>query len=168
METLAPRPRSAVPVVRFAVLLVLAALLVVTVIVAVETAAVVVFPVFPLLKLGLAAVPWWYLPSRFIHTRTLGPIVPVPAGRNAHQAARNLAPVGHDPTAPMVVRAVPRPARAVPVPAVHEEDLLLIFRHNLYARADFDQNGCGFEADCRYADLDLKVHLRSAGSGKGD
>jgi hypothetical protein len=74
----------------------------------------------------------------------------------------------HDPTAPVVLRAVPHPAPAVPVPTVYEEDLLLVFGHNLYAGADFDQHGCGFEPDCRYADLHLKVHLRGAGSGQGD
>jgi hypothetical protein len=68
----------------------------------------------------------------------------------------------------MVSRPVPRAARAVPVPAVYKEDLLLVFRHNLYAGADFDQRGCSFEADCRYADLHLKVHLRGAVSGQGD
>jgi len=136
-------------------------------VVAIRTAAVVVFRVFSPLELGLAPVPS-HLPSRFVHARTLGVIVPVSAGGNAQQASRNLSPTSYDPSAPMVARAVPRPARTVPVPAVHEEDLLLIFRHDLYAWADFDQNGCIFEADCRHADLHLKVYLRSAGSGKSD
>ena len=124
------------------------------------------FGVFSPLELGLAMVTS-HVPSRFVHARTLGVIVPVSARGNAHQAARDLSPAGHDPAAAVVARAVPRSPRAVPVPAVHEEDLLLIFRHDLYAGADFDQRGCGFEADCRYADLHLKVHLRGAGSGKG-
>jgi hypothetical protein len=143
-----------VPVVRFAVFPVLLPVLLVLAVVAIEMAAIVVFRVFSPLELGLAMVPS-HLPSRFVHTRTLGPIVPVPAGRNVHQAPWDLAPVNHGPTAPVVSRAVPRPARAVPVPAVYEEDLLVVFRHNLYTGADFDQSGCGFESDCRYADLDL-------------
>jgi hypothetical protein len=68
----------------------------------------------------------------------------------------------------MVSRVVPHPARAVPVPAVYEEDLLVVFRHNLHTWADFDQGGRGFKTDCWYADLHLKVHLRCTGSGKGD
>jgi len=155
-----------VPVVRFAVFPVLfPVFLVITV--AVGAAAIVVFRVFSSLDLGLAMVPS-HLPSRLVHARTLGVIVPVSAGGNAHQAAWDLSPVNHDPAAAVVARAVPRSARAVPVPAVYKEDLLLVFWHHLYAGADFDQRGCGLEADCRYADLHLKVHLRGTGSGKGD
>jgi len=159
-------PRLAVPVVRFAVFSVLLPVFLVLA-VTFKAAAIVVFGVFSPLELGLASVPA-HLPAWFVHARTLGVIVPVSAGGNAHQAAWNLSPASDDPTAAMVARAVPRSARAVPVPAVHEEDLLLVFWHHLNAGADFDQRGCGFEADCRYADLHLKVHLRGAGSGKGD
>ena len=154
------------PVVRFGP--VLPALLVVAVVAAVETAAVVVFPVFPLLKSGLTAMPW-HFPSMFVEIGASGSrVVPIPARGNAQQTPRDLSSVGDDPAAPVVSRVVPRAARAVPVPAVHEEDLLLVFRNDLDTRADFDQNRRGFEPDCGCADLDLKVHLRFTASGKGD
>jgi hypothetical protein len=147
---------------------VLPALLVVAVVAAVETAAVVVFPVFPLLKSGLATAPW-HLPSMFVEIRASGSrVMPVPARGNAQQTSRDLSSVDDDPTAAVVVHAIPRSARAVPVPAVHEEDLLVVFRHNLDTGTDLDQDGRVFKPDCRYADLDLKVDLRFTGSGKGD
>jgi hypothetical protein len=148
--------------------LVLSALLMVAVVAAVGATAVVVFPVFPLLKSGLTAVPG-HLPSVLVEIRASGSrVMPVPARRNAQQTSRDLSPVGDDPAAPVISRVVPRPARAVPVPAVHEEDLLLVFRNNLDTGADLDQDGRVFKPDCRYADLDLKVDLRFTGSGKGD
>jgi hypothetical protein len=153
---------------RIILLFVVPALLVVAVVVVLETPWFDLFPVVSPLELGLAAVPWGHLPSRFDPARTLGPVVPVSAGRNAHQAPRDLSPLNRHPAAPVVLRSVPHPTRAVPVPAVHEEDLLLVFRDNLYAGADFDQSGCGFEPNCRDADLDLQVHLRGAGLGIGD
>jgi hypothetical protein len=147
---------------------VLPVFLMLAVVAAVEAAAVVVFPMFPLLKAGLTAMPW-HLPSMFVEIRASGGrVVPVPARGDSQQTSRDLSSVGDDPAAAVVSRVVPLPARAVPVPAVHEEDLLVVFRHNLDTGADLDQDGRVFKPDCRYANLDLKVDLRFTGSGKGD
>jgi hypothetical protein len=97
-----------------------------------------------------------------------GVIVPVLARGNAHQTARDLAPVRDHPTAAVVARVVPIPAHAVPVPAVYEENLLFVFRHNLHARADFDQDRWVFKPDGRDANLHLQVHLGCTGLGEGN
>jgi hypothetical protein len=45
---------------------------------------------------------------------------------------------------------------------------VVVIRHHLDARADFDQRWRGFEPDRRRTDLHLKVHLRCTGSGRDD
>jgi hypothetical protein len=56
----------------------------------------------------------------------------------------------------------------MPIPAVDEEDLVLVFRDDLNPGADLDQNGCGLEPDRRHGDLDLHVDLRAADAGTGE
>jgi len=131
-----------------------------------DTAAVIF--VFSSLKSGLAARPGPITAMFAEAWATARPVVHVPARGNAPQATRDLASVHDDPAASMIVGVVPNPAHAVPVPAVHEEDLLIVFRYNLHPGADFDQNRRGFKADGWDADLHLQVHLRGAGLGKGD